>query len=146
MSRSGYSDDCFEQWDIIRWRGAVASAMRGTRGQDFLKELVDALDALPSRRLISDTLQAADGEVCALGAIGISRRINMDGFDPEEPGPLAGKFGIAEAMAAEIVYMNDEWFDRKSPEQRWLAMRHWIIGKIKDWHNPESDYFLNETG
>ncbi len=28
MSRSGYNDDGTE-WDLIRWRGAVASAVRG---------------------------------------------------------------------------------------------------------------------
>ncbi len=30
MSRSGYSDDC-EQGDLIRWRAAVNSAIRGKR-------------------------------------------------------------------------------------------------------------------
>jgi len=29
MSRSGYTDSCdMDQWDLIRWRGAVASAVR----------------------------------------------------------------------------------------------------------------------
>jgi hypothetical protein len=37
MSRSGYSDD-LENWSLIRWRGAVASAIRGRRGQAFLRE------------------------------------------------------------------------------------------------------------
>ena len=31
MSRSGYEDG-LEMWDLIRWRGAVASAIRGKRG------------------------------------------------------------------------------------------------------------------
>ena len=46
MSRSGYGDD-IGQWDLIRWRGAVQSAMCGKRGQAFLKEMLAALDALP---------------------------------------------------------------------------------------------------
>jgi hypothetical protein len=46
MSRSGYSDD-HSEWDLIRWRGAVASAIRGKRGQAFLRELLVALDAMP---------------------------------------------------------------------------------------------------
>lgn len=33
MSRCGYSDD-YDQWALIRWRGAVESAIRGKRGQD----------------------------------------------------------------------------------------------------------------
>jgi hypothetical protein len=45
MSRSGYSDDCSGR-ELVLWRGAVASALRGRRGQAFLRELVDALDAV----------------------------------------------------------------------------------------------------
>lgn len=44
MSRHGYSDDCHD--DILsfgQWRGQVASAIRGKRGQAFLKELIAAL-------------------------------------------------------------------------------------------------------
>lgn len=44
MSRSGYNDDC-DGWALIRWRGAVNSAINGKRGQAFLRELVAALDA-----------------------------------------------------------------------------------------------------
>ena len=46
MSRSGYSDD-YEPSNIAMWRGQVASAMRGKRGQAFLRELIEALDAFP---------------------------------------------------------------------------------------------------
>lgn len=35
MSRSGYSDDCYG-WELICWRGAVNSAIKGKRGQSFL--------------------------------------------------------------------------------------------------------------
>ena len=68
MSRSGYSDEC-DGWDLIRWRGAVASAIRGQRGQAFLREMLSALDAMPEKRLISEELER-DGEVCAMGAVG----------------------------------------------------------------------------
>lgn len=44
MGRHGYTDDS-STWDYIRWRGQVASSVRGKRGQEFLKELVDSLDA-----------------------------------------------------------------------------------------------------
>lgn len=47
MSRSGYSDD-IDQWDLICWRGAVASAIRGKRGQAFLLEMWKAMTALPA--------------------------------------------------------------------------------------------------
>ena len=43
MSRSGYTDDV-DGWDLIRWRGAVTAAIRGTRGQELLHGLAAALD------------------------------------------------------------------------------------------------------
>lgn len=57
MSRSGYTEDC-DGWDLIRWRGAVASAIRGKRGQAFLREALAALDAMPEKQLISHDLVA----------------------------------------------------------------------------------------
>lgn len=39
MSRSGYTDED-DIWAMIRWRGAVTSAIRGKRGQQALREWV----------------------------------------------------------------------------------------------------------
>ena len=60
MSRSGYSDDCDNAWSLIRWRGAVASAIRGKRGQEFLYEMLHALAALPERKLIAFDLKKTE--------------------------------------------------------------------------------------
>ncbi|WP_256576270.1 hypothetical protein [Pseudomonas sp. KK4] len=76
MSRSGYSDDC-ENWSLICWRGAVNSAIKGKRGQAFLIELRDALDAMPVKRLTTNTLEA-DGEFCTLGALGDVRADSLN--------------------------------------------------------------------
>lgn len=67
MSRSGYDDDC-DGWALIRWRGAVASAIRGRRGQAFLRELAEALDELPKHELIAGVAEA-DGDYCALRSV-----------------------------------------------------------------------------
>lgn len=131
MSRSGYGDD-YDSWDTIRWRGAVKSAIRGKRGQAFLHEMLAALDALPEKRLITDELENATGEVCAIGAVGRARGVLMDGLDPEDREVVAATFGIAEAMAAEIVYENDEFRRPETPEQRWQRMRNWIESCITD--------------
>ena len=56
MSRSGYVDDMCDEWALIRYRGAVKSAIRGKRGQAFLREMLAALDAMPEKRLISGAL------------------------------------------------------------------------------------------
>jgi len=131
VSRSGYVDDFDDDhWQFIRWRGAVKSAMRGKRGQAFLKEMLAALDALPEKRLIADSLEE-DGEVCAIGSVGKQRGIDMSKIDPEDYSSVAGAFQIAEAMSREIQYMNDEWFDRATPEERFTKMRAWIVSQIK---------------
>jgi hypothetical protein len=49
MSRSGYSDD-LDPLALGRWRGRVASAMRGKRGQAFLREMLAAMDAMLAAR------------------------------------------------------------------------------------------------
>lgn len=130
MSRSGYSDDGGE-WSLICWRGAVASATRGARGQALLRDLAAALDGLETKRLIADEL-VHEGEVCALGALGRARGLDMTGLDPEDTDTVAHVFGIARALAAEIVFMNDEAYcDSPTPEQRFLRMREWVGKQIK---------------
>lgn len=126
MSRSGYVDEMDDQWQLIRWRGAVASAMRGRRGQAFLNEMLAALDALPEKKLIADELEAADGAVCAIGAVGKARDVDMKDVDPEDREKVAALFSIPHALACEIVYTNDECFSRETPEQRFVSMRAWI--------------------
>lgn len=129
MSRSGYVDD-MEQWQFIRWRGAVASAFRGRRGQAFLKEMLVAIDALPEKKLIANDLEANEGAVCAIGAVGKARGVDMQDVDPEDGKRVAALFSIPHAMACEIVFMNDERFWRQTPEERFVAMREWIKNEI----------------
>jgi hypothetical protein len=130
MSRSGYSDDC-ESWDLIRWRGAVKSAIRGFRGQAFLQELRKALDELPEHRLIDQSLVAGDG-VCALGAVAKRRALDVSEVDPEDRERVASTLGIPMALAAEIMWLNDdEWYGRReTPEARWKRMRDWVEGQL----------------
>lgn len=138
MSRSGYSEDIDDMWAHIRWRGMVASATRGKRGQAFFREMLAALDAMPEKRLITNELEQ-DGAVCAIGAVGKARGVDMSAIDPEDSSTVADTFGIAVCLAQEIVYMNDEAFDNywcKTPEERWLKMRQWVAFNIK----PEPDH------
>ena len=113
MSRSGYTDDDGD--DPLahgRWRAAVRSSLQGKRGQALLKELAEALDAMPDKRLYPGSFATAEGEFCALGVLGAKRGTKMDDLGDEDycdPGFVANRFGIAPAMAAEIMYMNDEY-------------------------------------
>lgn len=162
MGRSGYSDGCDNDWSLICYRGAVKSAIRGKRGQAFLREMLAAMDALPEKRLISgdlvfeghpefpyphpeeDIIVGGDqlvtgggvpvriGEVCAIGSVGLARGVDMSKLDPEDPETVADTFGIATAMAREIVYENDESvYYAETPEQRFTRMRAWIVGNLK---------------
>lgn len=142
MSRSGYTDDCENQWQQIMWRGRVASAMRGKRGQKLLTDLLAALDSMPVKALVPHDLETPDGEVCALGALGKARGLDMSKIDPGEPDEVAVAFGVASPLVQEIVYMNDEYYDSIfdsvfnrwvdiTPEQRWTRMRAWVASKIQ---------------
>lgn len=147
MSRSGYSDDC-GGWSLICWRGAVNSAIKGKRGQAFLIELRDALDAMPVKKLVTDTLEA-DGQFFTLGALGAKRGIDMGRIDAHCREIVAEAFGIAPALAAEIVYENDEhpgycqlqpdgsrqWMP-ETPEHRWQRMRKWVEENIVKEQQP----------
>jgi hypothetical protein len=145
MSRSGYHDD-LDHWALIRWRGAVASAIRGKRGQAILKELEAALVALPEKKLCKNDFADPESEtVCALGAVALKRKIEQgkdrtsafkeiaqefpEGCEAEE---VAGDFDIADALAKEITYINDEWGPWGcTPEQRYEEVLKWVREQIK---------------
>ena len=132
MSRSGYGDgDGTDSWYQICWRGAVNSAIRGKRGQNFLNELLQALDDMPNKELITDEL-VRNGSYCTLGVIGAKRGLDLEAIDYEDSEKVAEAFNIANALVCEIEYMNDEgvWYD-ETPAERWIRMRNWIENKIK---------------
>ena len=158
MSRSGYSDEIDDPLVLGRWRGRVASALRGKRGQAFLRETLAALDAMPVKQLIAQELEA-DGEFCTLGVVGAARGIDLASLDPEDYDAVANAFGIAPCMAQEIVWENDEqisgyeWIDveicgpvrpwerhhttHRTPSanagwRRWAYMRQWVASQIKN--------------
>ena len=135
MSRSGYTDDWDYgegQWMMIRWRGAVKSAIRGKRGQTTLKAILDAMDALPVKRLIQNDLQSKTGEFCTLGVLGNARGVDMTSLDPDNREGVAAAFDVAPALAAEIFYENDEarW-NNETPELRFARMRRWVASNIR---------------
>jgi hypothetical protein len=136
MSRSGYTDDCDENWQFVMWRGQVESALRGRRGQQFLRDLIDGLDALPEKVLIANRLQEPEtGCVCALGAVGLKRGVALAPLEPaaeDSDGETLGEaFNIARQLALEVEYVNDEGSYRtETPRQRWERVRAWAIDNL----------------
>jgi hypothetical protein len=129
MSRSGYDGDVWGL-ELGRYRGQVASAIRGKRGQAFIRELIAALDALPEKRLIARELHSG-GEVCAIGSIGLRRGLDMSRLDPENYEEVAREFGVASQLVCEIEYMNDDAYWDLTPERRWQRVRQWAVDNLK---------------
>ncbi len=130
MSRSNYCEDGGNYINL--YRAAVDRAIGGKRGQAFLMELAQAMDAMPEKKLIADQLVTPTGEVCAIGVICKSRGLNtadVDFYDADTVGKLVG---ISRSMAAEIEYENDERGRcGETPEQRWVRMRDWVAENIE---------------
>ena len=135
MSRSGYTDDSNDPLAYGRWRQAVKRSLEGKRGQAFLRELIEVLDEMEDKRLFPGSFATADGEFCALGVLGAKRGTKMDDLVDDEDGcdtrTVGQRFGIAPAMAAEIMFMNDEYvhsvraYNENHPSERWQKMRKW---------------------
>ena len=145
MSRSGYSYD-LDQWTLIRWRGAVASAIRGKRGQSLLRELEAALVALPGKRLIDNEFANSEKQqVCALGAVAVKRRLDKgvalaDALkDVEEKYPedsaaevASEEMNVADALVKEITSINDDYYyGTSTPEERYHRVLTWVREQIK---------------
>lgn len=129
MSRSGYSDDFGDDDPLAlgRYRAQVGSAIRGKRGQALLHELLAALDAMPEKRLVAGELEA-DGQFCALGVVGQARGLNLASIDTCDVESLGPKFNIAEQLAREIMWVNDDHVS----DYKWVEIE--ICGPVRPWY------------
>lgn len=152
MSRSGYTDDNDDPLANGRWRAQVKSAIRGKRGQAFLRELAAAMDAMPEKVLIAEELISEEGDCCTIGVVCKARGIDVKGVDFHCPENVGALVGIADQMAAEIEYKNDECGERyekvpvpttspygagwtwlrveETPAERWQRMRKWVDSQL----------------
>lgn len=122
MSRAGYHEgDGDNDLAVYGWQANVRRCMAGRKGQAFLWEFYQALEAIPARELITRALlNTSTGAVCALGAVAVQRKLQIPaefcttGAPDDEPddyefaeamGPL---FGIKDMLAREVMYENDE--------------------------------------
>ena len=134
MSRSNYDEDYgYDEPGnkLAMYRQAVRRSLGGRRGQAFLREMLEALDALPERRLCVGALVDESGDCCPLGAVGLLRGLEMFWIDEDCPAVVAKTFGIATSMAAEIAYENDECFYGQTEEERFTRMRSWVEKQLE---------------
>jgi hypothetical protein len=148
MSRTGWTDGDDSDnanWHAIMTAGAIKSAIRGKRGQAFLRDLAEALDAMPDKRLADGLLIAEDGCKCALGVLGERRGLDLLALQPEEVGmepldwdqeAIAKAFGVAESLTNQVQWINDgkcAWgVDAdKDKKLRWQAVRDWVARNLE---------------
>lgn len=143
MSRSNYCE-IEHEGTVNLYRASVERAIKGKRGQKFLRNLLAAMDALPVKELYQGDLVSIDYDektgqnytlgYCALGTVckdkmSIDDLLKIDSFDHQE---LSRLFNISPRMAAEIMFENDEgesWL-AETPVQRFDRMRLWVAGNI----------------
>lgn len=156
-----YEDDGDDPLAYGRWRAQVKSAIKGKRGQALLRDMLAALDAMPDKRLIAgklifdgtpefddpreteDVIVGGDqlvtgtgrtvcvGDVCALGALGRARGMDMSKMNQFEAEFVADAFGVAHQLAREIIWMNDDAGPHnETPEQIFTRVRAWVAAQI----------------
>lgn len=130
--RISYSED--EDWpgQFELWQANCERSLRGKQGQEELRELHAALLALPEKRLIVGSLVDDEGGVCAIGAYGQRKGLDLSKFDPESDTDEVGiEGGMPKLVAWKVVEMNDIQLDRETPEQRYAAMLAWVESKLR---------------
>ena len=144
MSRHGFCDyiDYDEDENLLmgRWRGRVASASRGRRGQAFFRDMVAALDAMPVKELHPHNVMGDC--LCAMGAVAAFRGVDLgkaqeelddEGGDHEWATEYTGEaLNIASCLARETAFENDEGLWNETPAQRWARMRAWAARHLQD--------------
>lgn len=133
MSRVDWGDGDHEYGWLYRQHSDAA--IGGRRGQAFLREMVSALDSMPAKRLAAEVFVSESGEVCAMGAVALTRGITTD-VDAYDPDSVGRALGIAPRLAMEIAYENDreESGSRtigETGEDRFARMRAWAVRRIK---------------
>jgi hypothetical protein len=148
VSRISYSDeeDYPGQFDL--WRANLRRSLKGRNGRRALRDLEAALLALPDKRLIADHL-AANGQVCAVGAIVTHRKVSLgqareavlrelegepreddceewdDCDDMGETEEVGVANGIPRLVAWRLVELNDMELARFTPEERYEKVLAW---------------------
>jgi hypothetical protein len=144
MSRFGYDDegDYPNAWAL--WERAITTALGSDKGQQILRDLRDALLALPKKRLIEGRL-ACNGEVCTMGALVAHRRrdeerakvlaeleqmITEDAWIDYEAGTKtleAGEsIGVGVSMSCHLAWLNDQLDYGATPEERYEKVLSWV--------------------
>lgn len=133
MGRYYEADDPDSVEDMLRQEGywqAQRNALRGKRGQAFLRELLTTLDAMPDKRLARGVLYH-EGAACALGQV-ITRRIS-------EGQPVAGIASLEELQLKAGEDDEDEARERTEEIGVGLGIPLALV-RLVAWENDEAGW------
>lgn len=154
--RISYSEEEDFPGQFSLWRANLGRALRGRRGQAALRELRDALLALPDKKLIDGHI-AKDGAVCAVGALMLDKKMKSlgvareealklleadyvpyggwekwDGYDDADTAEEAKAYGIPYMVAWRLVELNDEDLYKADPEERYRRVLAWTEKQLAE--------------
>lgn len=87
--------------------------------------------SLPDKRLILGALEDEEGGVCAIGAYGKRKGLDLSKFDVDyETDEVGIAGGMPRLVAWKVVEMNDIQLDHVTPEQRYEKMLAWVESNI----------------
>lgn len=145
-----------------RWEHNLSRSIAGKKGQAALRELRQALLALPEPKLVTGLFTTAEGLCCTLGALAAYRKGREEGIsiteaaralhdavDPEDSDlhvEEGKKAGLSETLAWHLGYQNDDSYEfgRASPEERFAGVLCWVNENItgkRDWTEEERGVF-----
>jgi hypothetical protein len=150
VSRGYIEGDGSESPFMYLQQSIYERALKSKRGRKLLRDLANALDAMPVKRLVPNSFEAPTGEVCSLGAVGRARGLDMtpleaiaseisNSVNDYEAGEsicllneeAAAAFDAARTLVAEIMFTNDDGPLHETPEQRFVRMRMWVAGHLE---------------
>jgi hypothetical protein len=143
MTRSCYSEDFGDDYpgQMELYRANVRRSIRSAKGQARLRELRDALDAMPEKRLAADVF-LDPANACALGVWARAHRgmnaaldAAVDGFDGDDQGTadLLGKFGWPRLVVLDLVYENDRHETVREPDRLGPHDSPYAYANGRDW-------------
>lgn len=146
MSRSCYSDDYGDEFpgQIELFRANVDRSMRGYFGQARLRELRDALLALPIKELEADIFAEGTNEaprVCALGAWALAKTGDINAAhamvpsdaDDYDTWAALQSHGWPKLVVLDTVFQNDagHYSRSETPAQRYTRVLAWVESQLK---------------
>lgn len=131
--RISYSEEEDYPGQFELWQANCERSIRGRVGQEELRELREALLAMPEKRLILGTLDDEEGGVCAVGAYARRKGLDLSKYDPDiESDEVGIEAGMPKLVAWKVVEINDMEFDHAfTPEQRYAGVLNWVESKLK---------------